>query len=84
MCFGKEMNFAVYSKEDCPYCEKVKKVLELTGSSFVVYNLGEDYTREGFISEFGEGATFPQVSVDGKKIGGSVETVKFLKEQQIA
>ena len=84
MCFGKEMNFAVYSKEDCPYCEKVKKVLELTGSSFVVYNLGEDYTREGFISEFGEGATFPQVSVDGKKIGGSVETIKFLKEQQIA
>ena len=78
------MNFAVYSKEDCPYCEKVKKVLELTGSSFVVYNLGEDYTREGFISEFGEGATFPQVSVDGKKIGGSVETIKFLKEQQIA
>ena len=67
MCFGKEMNFAVYSKEDCPYCEKVKKVLELTGSSFVVYTLGVDYTREGFISEFGEGATFPQVSVDGKK-----------------
>ena len=84
MCFGKEMNFTVYSKENCPYCEKVKKILELTGSSFVVYNLGEDYTREGFISEFGEGATFPQVSVDGKKIGGSVETVKLLKEQQIA
>ena len=78
------MNFTVYSKDGCPYCEKVKKVLELTGSSFVVYNLGEDYTREGFISEFGEGATFPQVSVDGKKIGGSVETIKFLKEQQIA
>ena len=84
MCFGKDMNFAVYSKEDCPYCDKVKKVLELTGSSFVVYTLGVDYTREGFISEFGEGATFPQVSVDGKKIGGSVETIKFLKEQQIA
>ena len=81
---SENMNFTVYSKDGCPYCEKVKKVLELTGSSFVVYNLGEDYTREGFISEFGEGATFPQVSVDGKKIGGSVETIKFLKEQQIA
>ena len=84
MCFGKDMNFTVYSKDGCPYCEKVKKVLELTGSSFVVYTLGVDYTREGFISEFGEEATFPQVSVDGKKIGGSVETIKFLKEQQIA
>ena len=35
-----------------------------------------------FIAEFGEGSTFPQVSCDGKKLGGSVETVKFLKEQQ--
>ena len=76
------MNFVIYSKDGCSYCEKVKKVLELTGSTFVVYNLGEDFTREEFIAEFGEGATFPQVSCDGKKIGGSVETVKFLKEQQ--
>ena len=49
----------------------------------MVYNLGEDYTREEFISEFGEGTTFPQVVVDGKKLGGSVETIKFLKEQQV-
>ena len=76
------MNFVIYSKDGCSYCEKVKKVLELTGSTFVVYNLGEDFTKEEFIAEFGEGATFPQVSCDGKKLGGSVETVKFLKEQQ--
>ena len=77
------MNFAVYSKEDCPYCFKVKQVLELTGSNFVVYNLGEDFTKEEFYSEFGEGSTFPQVICDDKKIGGSVDTIKFLKEQQI-
>ena len=76
------MNFVIYSKDGCSYCEKVKKVLELTGSTFVVYNLGEDFTKEEFIAEFGEGATFPQVSCDGKKLGGSVETVKFLREQQ--
>tara|TARA_B100000965_G_scaffold389984_1_gene396314 strand:- start:1900 stop:2154 length:255 start_codon:yes stop_codon:yes gene_type:complete len=84
MCFGKDMNFTVYSKDGCTYCEKIKQVLELTGSRFVVYNLGEDFTRDGFVSEFGEGATFPQVLCDGKKLGGSVETIKFLKEQQIA
>ena len=77
------MNFTVYSKDGCGYCDKVKQVLELTGISYVVYNLGEDYTREEFISEFGEGTTFPQVVVDGKKLGGSVETIKFLKEQQV-
>ena len=77
------MKFTVYSKEGCPYCEKVKKVLELTNLQYVVYNLGEDFTREQFYSEFGEGSTFPQVLCDDKKIGGSVDTIKFLKENQI-
>ena len=76
------MNFTVYSKEGCDYCERIKTVLRLTGCTYVVYNLGEEFTREEFIAEFGEGSTFPQVSCDGKKIGGSIETVKFLREQQ--
>ena len=77
------MNFAVYSKDNCPYCYKVKQVLELTGSNYVVYNLGNDFTKEEFYAEFGEGSTFPQVICDDKKIGGSVDTIKFLREQQI-
>ena len=77
------MNFAIYSKDNCPYCFKVKQVLELTGSNFVVYNLDEHFTREEFYSEFGQGSTFPQVVCDDKKIGGSVDTIKFLKEQQV-
>jgi glutaredoxin len=77
------MNFAVYSKQDCPYCYKVKQVLELTGNKFVVYNLGEDFTKEEFYSEFGEGSTFPQVVCDDQKLGGCTDTVRFLKEKQI-
>ena len=77
------MNFTVYSKENCPYCSKVKQVLELTERKFVVYTLGQDFTREEFYAEFGEGSTFPQVICDDKKIGGSVDTIKFLKEQQV-
>ena len=76
------MNFTVYSRKGCDYCERIKTVLRLTGCTYVVYNLGEDFTKEEFVSEFGEGATFPQVSCDGKKLGGSVDTIKFLKEQQ--
>lgn len=77
------MNFAVYSKDDCPYCSKVKQVLELTGSNFVVYTLGTDFTKEEFYAEFGEGSTFPQVICDDKKLGGSVDTIQFLKEQRL-
>ena len=77
------MNFAVYTKEGCPYCEKVKEVLELTESKFVVYNLDEHFDKDSFYGEFGQGSTFPQVVVDGKKLGGCVDTVQFLKENKI-
>jgi len=77
------MMFTIYSKDGCPYCSKVKTVLELTGKQFVVYELGRDFTREEFYAEFGNGSTFPQVICDDKKLGGSVETIKFLKENQI-
>ena len=40
------MNFAVFSKEDCPYCDKIKKVLKLTESKFVVYTLGKDFDKK--------------------------------------
>ena len=77
------MNFTVYSKENCPYCSKVKMALELTGNQFVVYNLNEHFTKEEFYAEFGEGSTFPQVICDDRKLGGCIDTVKYLKELQM-
>ena len=78
-----DMNFAVYTKDGCPYCDKIKTVLELTGSKFVVYNLWEQFDKKSFYGEFGEGSTFPQVVVDGKKLGGCVDTIQYLKEHQV-
>jgi len=77
------MTFTVYSKDGCPYCSKVEKVLELAGLQHVVYKLGVDFTREEFYSEFGKGSTFPQVIESGKNIGGCTETVKYLKENNL-
>lgn len=76
------MKFVVYSKDDCPYCYKVKQVLELTGNEYVVYTLNKDFSREEFINKFGEGSTFPQVFLNEEKIGGCIDTIKFLKEHQ--
>ena len=77
------MKFSVYSKQNCPYCYKVKQVLEMTGSSFETQTLDEDFTREEFYAKFGEGSTFPQVICDDKKLGGCVDTIKFLRERQV-
>ena len=76
-------NFTVYSKDGCPYCEKVQEVLKLAGLNFVTYKLGKNFDKEGFYSEFGEGATFPQVVLNGEKLGGCSDTVKYLQEKQL-
>lgn len=77
------MTFTVYSKDKCPYCHKIKQVFDLTEQKYVVYNLDVDFTMDQFYAEFGEGSTFPQVSVENKNIGGCSDTIQFLREQKI-
>ena len=68
-------NFAVYSKDGCPYCDKIEQVLELSGLNYVIYKLDKNFDKQSFYGEFGEDSTFPQVVVNGKKLGGCSETV---------
>jgi len=77
------MKFIVYSKDGCPYCTKVQKVLQLAELQHVIYKLNTDFTKEEFYAEFGGKSTFPQVICDQTKIGGCIETVKFLKEMKL-
>lgn len=78
------MKFIVYSKEGCPYCSKIEQVLQLTNLEHKVYKLEEDFTREQFYAEFGEGSTFPQVILnDLEHLGGCSDAVKYLQEQKL-
>lgn len=70
--------FTVYSKTGCPYCVKVKQVLELAHLNYVVYDLDDHFTREQFYKEFGEGSTFPQVLLNDQHLGGCADTVAYL------
>jgi glutaredoxin len=78
------MKFTVYSKEGCPYCIKIKQVLDLANLEHVVYTLDTDFTKDQFYAEFGNGSTFPQVILnDQEHLGGCTDTVKYLKEQNL-
>jgi len=75
--------FTIYSKNGCPYCEKIEGVLDLTKQDNEVLLLGREFTRQDFYDKFGEGSTFPQVVCDGKNLGGCIDTLRFLREQKI-
>ena len=47
------MNFTVYSKDGCPYCQKITQVLELAELRHVVYKLDRDFSRDAFYGQFG-------------------------------
>ena len=77
------MNFTVYSKPGCPYCDKVVSVLQLAELKYVQYELNRDFNRDAFYGQFGDGSTFPQVVVDSTNLGGCAETVKYLQEHNL-
>ena len=77
------MNFAVYSKDGCAFCDRVKQVLQLGEFNYVEYKLGQDFDRPAFYEEFGTGSTFPQVVLNGVQLGGCQETVKYLREHNL-
>ena len=73
----------IYSKNGCPYCEKFIAIAEYEDLKHVVYKLDRDFTREEFINKFGEGTTFPQITLDGETLGGCKESIKYLRENKI-
>ena len=76
-------NFTVYSREGCPYCVKIKEVLELAKLKHRIYKLDTDFDRPSFYQQFGEGSTFPQVVLNGDNLGGCTETVQYLQENNL-
>ena len=77
------MNFTVYSRDGCPYCTKIQEVMQLAELKHVIYKLDRDFDRESFYEQFGEGSTFPQVTLNGTNLGGCTETVKYLQEKNL-
>ncbi len=76
-------NFTVYSKEGCPYCQQILEVLGISELNYVEYKLGEDFTREAFYGQFGEGATFPQVVLNSDNLGGAQESIRYMQKENI-
>ena len=76
-------NFTVYSKDGCPYCQKIIEVLGLSELNYVEYKLDIDFTREAFYGQFGDDATFPQVVMDHKNLGGCQESIRYMQQENI-
>ena len=67
------MKVEIYSKPQCPYCVQAKALAEREGHELTYKMLDEDFDRETLMETFPGARTFPQIIVDGDKIGGYTE-----------
>ena len=80
------MKIEIYSKPACPFCDKAlflaQQVVQESSHSYNKYMLNEDFTREELFEKFPTARTFPQITIDGKSIGGYTEFEAFIKENK--
>jgi glutaredoxin 3 len=67
------MKVEIYSKPQCPFCVQAKALAEREGHELTYKMLDEDFNREQLMETFPGARTFPQIIVDGEKIGGFTE-----------
>jgi glutaredoxin len=72
------MKALVWSKENCPYCEQAKSLLESKGIEFEVRTIGAEYTKEQLLEAVPTARTVPQIFLDGELVGGYTELKKKL------
>jgi glutaredoxin-like protein len=70
----------VFSRPGCPYCARAKGLLHDAGIEFEELVLNRDYT-DRTLRAVVDATSYPQVFVNGEKIGGSVELEKWLEQR---
>jgi len=77
------MKAVLYSRDNCQWCDRVKTLLDSVKISYLEYKYDKHCTKEQFIAEFGEEATFPQVSINGYHVGGCKDTLRYLQKKEL-
>lgn len=69
----------IWSKPQCPFCDRAVQLCEMKGLNFKKYMIDVDFTREDLLKKFPEARTFPQITMDSVYIGGYTELEAHLK-----
>ena len=60
----------IYSKDNCPWCDRAKELMKSKGDSFNDIKIGRDITREEFMEQFPSIRTVPYIIVNEDVRGG--------------
>ena len=76
------MNVTVYSKPACQFCDKAKALLTQLHYEYTEKVVTKDITLPELFEELGKQVrTIPQITMNGKHIGGYNELTEYFMEQ---
>lgn len=70
----------IYGKPGCGFCEAAKNLCDIRGYIYEYLTLNEDYTKEQLLENFPSAKTVPQIVVNGLKVGGYDDFVKYIED----
>ena len=74
-------NIVAYTSPGCRHCTTLKKLFGRAGVEYTAHEVGRDVSAQTFQQMFPMADGYPYVIIDGKPIGGLVETAKLFLEK---
>lgn len=74
------MKVIIWSKNQCPFCEQAKLLLQSRGIEYEERNImGDTWTKQQLLEAVPEARSLPQIFVDDEHIGGFKELKEILQ-----
>ena len=74
----------VWSKDNCPFCVKAKRMLEMKNIRYEERNLStSEWTREQLLEDVPNARTVPQIWLHGKYVGGCTELEQYFEDHDM-
>ena len=70
----------IWGKPGCPSCVAAKNLCESRQYTYEYKQLGEDFEREFILETFPGARTFPQIVVNGNKVGGYEGFTRYIED----
>ena len=80
--FKRKDMLEIYGKTQCSFCVKAKNLCEQRGLEYEYKLLDADFTSEEFFEKFPGARTFPQIIMNGEKIGGFSGLIEMVTNEE--
>ena len=74
------MSVEIWGKPACPSCLKAKQLCEKRKLDYTYKELGKDFEREEVFENFPGARTFPQIIVNGIKVGSKDQFLQYIED----